>query len=171
MFIDLNPVTDFRPALPSPPPKWSQYVQSNFICFRQQTYTSLRTVYFLKFLKLCLQAVTHDQMFPLVRFHRMAVTQVFAHVCSEVPPSSRAESWVLCTRNRTVSDSDTYLKIDTHYTGFWYCKYKSDGVLGNAPATQSGHSALAGLLSGHRYWSRHSSWIGAHDTVLVTSHK
>ena len=27
----------------------------------------------------------------------------------------------------------------------------ADGVLGNAPATQSRHSALAGLLSGHRY--------------------
>ena len=30
----------------------------------------------------------------------------------------RAESKVPCTRNRTVSDSDTYLKIDTRYTGF-----------------------------------------------------
>ena len=38
---------------------------------------------------------------------------------------TRAESWVPCTRNRTVSDSDTYLKIDARYTGFWYSKLKN----------------------------------------------
>ena len=37
---------------------------------------------------------------------------------------TRAESWVPCTRNRTGSDSDPYPKIDTRYTGFWYCKFK-----------------------------------------------
>ena len=37
---------------------------------------------------------------------------------SSLSAVGRAESYVPCTRNRTVSDPDTYLKIDTRYTVF-----------------------------------------------------
>ena len=55
------------------------------------------------------------------------------------------------------------------YYYYWLFVMKVDGVLENAPATQSGPSALASLLGGRGRCSRRSDWIGAHYTVLVAS--